>query len=174
MQFLDYLGVKEGAFEKKLNFSNAYFSKTREGRGNIAQKELEKIHQFYPELSIIWLIFGEGEMILPGANKLENIAQKAHKKNIPQVVNGGIAQVNAQKGAQDLTGIEENCPVCAEKEKAVEILERLIKTKDQTIADKEQIIAEKDKNIKLLEHILNPEKAATDENTTSKVRKKVG
>lgn len=172
--FLDNKGIKPGTYEKNAPLSQAYFANTKKGKGYISQEVLEKLRVDFPELNFYWLLFEQGEMIVPVTQEVEKIAIESIKVNAPYTQSGKNAQVNAQKGAQETTVSEENCRVCAEKEKRVETLERLVVSKEKTIADKVQIIEEKEKNIQLLEHIINPDKTTVDKDSTSKERKKVG
>lgn len=62
-QFIEYKGLSAYAFERSCEFSNGYLKKQLKGGGSVGSDILEKIHQAYPDLSLIWLITGKGNMI---------------------------------------------------------------------------------------------------------------
>jgi len=62
-QFIEYKGLSAYAFERSCEFSNGYLKKQLKGGGSVGSDVLEKIHQVYPELSLIWLITGRGTML---------------------------------------------------------------------------------------------------------------
>jgi hypothetical protein len=72
-QFIEYKGLSAYAFERSCEFSNGYLKKQLKGGGSVGSDILEKIHHSYPELSLIWLITGRGEMIFS-----EDQNQEAH------------------------------------------------------------------------------------------------
>lgn len=60
LEYLKYLGIGQNAFENSIGVSVAYISKLK---GSIGSEVLAKIKRTYPELSIDWLVDGDGEMI---------------------------------------------------------------------------------------------------------------
>jgi hypothetical protein len=62
-EFLDYKGLSAYAFERSCELSNGYLNKQFKGNGGVGSDVLEKIHRTYPELSLIWLISGKGNML---------------------------------------------------------------------------------------------------------------
>jgi hypothetical protein len=62
-QFIEHKGLSAYAFERSCEFSNGYLKKQLKGGGSVGSDILEKIHHAYPELSLIWLITGRGDMI---------------------------------------------------------------------------------------------------------------
>ncbi len=60
LEYLKYLGIGQNAFENNIGVSVAYISKLK---GSIGSEVLAKIKRTYPELSIDWLVDGDGEMI---------------------------------------------------------------------------------------------------------------
>jgi len=67
-QFIEHKGLSAYAFERSCEFSNGYLNKQLKGGGSVGSDVLEKIHQVYPELSLIWLITGKGNMIFSEAS----------------------------------------------------------------------------------------------------------
>lgn len=62
-RYLNYKGLSAYAFEKSCGLSNGYLGKQTKGKGTIGSDILEKIYYQYLDLSLIWLITGEGKMI---------------------------------------------------------------------------------------------------------------
>ena len=62
-QFMEHKGLSAYAFERSCEFSNGYLKKQLKGGGSVGSDILEKIHHAYPDLSLIWLITGKGDMI---------------------------------------------------------------------------------------------------------------
>lgn len=61
------IGISEGEFEKKVGLSNSAISNMGEG---MSVKTLDKILSAYPELNKIWLLHGQGEMIINNPKKI--------------------------------------------------------------------------------------------------------
>ncbi|MBD5337709.1 MAG: helix-turn-helix transcriptional regulator [Bacteroides sp.] len=62
-EFIDYKGIPVSTFEKSIGMSNASFGKQLKKQGAIGTDKLENILSAYPELSPLWLMTGEGEML---------------------------------------------------------------------------------------------------------------
>lgn len=77
LEFLKYLNIGQGAFEKKVGISNGYISKIKE---SIGSNHINKISSIYPELNITWLLNGEGEMLNTSSGDSSN------DKNLPYTV----------------------------------------------------------------------------------------
>lgn len=60
LQFIDYKQISGREFYAKCDISNGLFSKSK----NIGSENLEKIRKAYPELNIMWVITGEGDMVV--------------------------------------------------------------------------------------------------------------
>ena len=89
LEYLKYLGIGQNAFENSIGVSVAYISKLK---GSIGSEVLAKIKRTYPELSIDWLVDGDGEMIR------QNVTQNnQHGDNI-NTASGSIS-INKQDDA---------------------------------------------------------------------------
>jgi plasmid maintenance system antidote protein VapI len=63
-QFLDYTGVQSTQFADTCGIPRPSFSQLLSGRNRkVSDEVISKIHEAYPQLSVLWLMFGEGEMV---------------------------------------------------------------------------------------------------------------
>lgn len=62
--YLQFRSISPHSFERKIHLSNGYYSKQLKNLGSVGSDILIKIHTHYPELNILWVLTGEGEMIL--------------------------------------------------------------------------------------------------------------
>jgi hypothetical protein len=62
--YLQFRKISPHAFEKKIKLSNGYFSKQLRHLGSVGSDILIKIHLAYPDLDILWILIGDGQMIL--------------------------------------------------------------------------------------------------------------
>lgn len=61
--YLKFRNINPHSFEKKIHLSNGYFSKQLRHLGSVGSDILIKIHEHYPDLNILWVLIGEGQMI---------------------------------------------------------------------------------------------------------------
>ena len=61
LQFLSYLDMGQGKFEKFVEISNGYINNNK---GGIGADILNKITSKYPELNLYWIVTGKGRMLL--------------------------------------------------------------------------------------------------------------
>lgn len=62
--FLDYLGIPVTQFADNCGIPRPTLSQLLNGRNKTVRDEIiAKIHEAYPQLSIMWLMFGEGSMV---------------------------------------------------------------------------------------------------------------
>ncbi len=67
--YLQFRKISPHAFEKKIKLSNGYFTKQLRHLGSVGSDILIKIHIAYPELDILWVLIGEGQMIVPESGR---------------------------------------------------------------------------------------------------------
>lgn len=58
--FIKDTGITVSEFERKCSLSNGYIKKVK---GSIGSDKIEDIIRAYPQLSRVWLLSGEGEML---------------------------------------------------------------------------------------------------------------
>jgi phage repressor protein C with HTH and peptisase S24 domain len=100
IEFIAHLGISQGKFEKECDISNGYVNNIRT---SIGQNVLDKILVKYLTLNKIWLLHGEGEMLLNEVKKTE-----VGTKSIPY-----YPEINASAGLDFLTdnGNNYNVPI---------------------------------------------------------------
>ena len=62
-QYLDYKGIRVGAFEKVVGMSNGSFASQLKHNKTIGVDKLENILKKYTDIDVEWLLTGEGDMI---------------------------------------------------------------------------------------------------------------
>lgn len=80
IKYLDFKGISKRKFTMELKMAEGVL---RSGK-NIGSGYLKRIKTFCPDLNINWLLYDEGEMLLPAENK-ENIVnepQENYKKTL--------------------------------------------------------------------------------------------
>lgn len=60
-EFLAFKKISQLDYCNTIGVSQSYVSSMKQG---MSQKILELTHKLYPELNMLWLIFGEGDMIM--------------------------------------------------------------------------------------------------------------
>ena len=69
--FLNYRGIASSQFADTCEIPRPTVSQLLNGRNKkVSDEVISKIHNAYPELSIMWLMFGEEPMIVNSENKL--------------------------------------------------------------------------------------------------------
>lgn len=62
-QYLDYKGIKVGAFERVIGMSNGSFASQLKNNKTIGVDKLENILKKYDDINLEWLLKGTGDMI---------------------------------------------------------------------------------------------------------------
>lgn len=64
--FIDYLAVTNSQFADACGIPRPSLSQLLSGRNKkLSDVVVKQIHDRYPQLSVLWLMFGEGEMLVP-------------------------------------------------------------------------------------------------------------
>ncbi len=71
--FIHFKKISPHAFEQKIELSNGYFSKQLKHLGSVGSDILIKIYQAYPELDILWILTGEGQMLKEAVKQSQEI-----------------------------------------------------------------------------------------------------
>lgn len=79
--FISHLGLNDSAFADKCGISRSTLSLILSGRNKkVSDQQLSQIHSAYPELSIVWLLFGEGQMLSEPSGD-ENVSRSTISKS---------------------------------------------------------------------------------------------
>lgn len=62
-EYMDHKGISVAAFERSIGMSNASFGKSLKNKGAIGTDKLENILNRYSDISPLWLLTGEGNML---------------------------------------------------------------------------------------------------------------
>ncbi len=82
-QYLDYRQISVTQFADECAIPRPTGSQLLAGRNKkVSDEIISKIHAAYPELNIVWLMFGEGDMV-KGANIEISEAQNMSKNDLP-------------------------------------------------------------------------------------------
>lgn len=117
-QYIDFKGITVAAFERSIGMANSSFRKSLKNSGAIGTDKLENILIIYPDLSPIWLLKGEGDMIING-----EILQPT-KEAVPAYLLTMISEKDAliQKQAKEIGKLEQQLAELKQRfEKDVEI-----------------------------------------------------
>ena len=75
-KFLEHAGISNSQFADTCVIPRPTLSQLLNGRNKkVSDEVIAKIHRAYPTLNIMWLLFGDGEMIMGG----EDTAQATDK-----------------------------------------------------------------------------------------------
>jgi hypothetical protein len=61
--YLQFKNISPHSFERNINLSNGYYAKQLKNLGSVGSDILIKVHNHYPDLNILWVLTGDGQMI---------------------------------------------------------------------------------------------------------------
>ncbi|MEN9382809.1 MAG: hypothetical protein RI940_1692 [Bacteroidota bacterium] len=61
--YLQFKTISPHSFERNINLSNGYYAKQLKNLGSVGSDILIKVHNHYPDLNILWVLTGDGQMI---------------------------------------------------------------------------------------------------------------
>ncbi|RNC90111.1 MAG: hypothetical protein ED555_11805 [Allomuricauda sp.] len=102
MQFIDYAGMSARQFDISIGASNGYTLRMKKNKASIGSDVIENIIKTYPQLNLIWLITGEGEMLNPDKETLRTGKLPREKEmEIERIIEAKIKKRQEQE-LQDL------------------------------------------------------------------------
>lgn len=111
-QIMNREGMTQQTFANELNMSPASLSSIFTGRTNPTQNHVCAIHRRFPNISISWLMFGEGDMYENREDKDENGGVSAASieggasQNQPKAVGNAAEGVHLKPIADDARRVE--------------------------------------------------------------------
>lgn len=95
MQYLEYKGVTENKATVDCELSKGLLGQAKSGKSDLGNKTIEKVLSFYQDLSRVWLLTGEGEMLK------SDVSQTSKGDNTIQVSGNNVdmRNINQSKGS---------------------------------------------------------------------------
>lgn len=114
LQYLDYKGITENKATVDCELSKGLIGQAKSGKSDLGNKTVEKVLSFYQDLSRVWLLTGEGSMLINAENQPENrVEEKPEEKD----------------------SVERMLLLVESQSKVIESLTQLIKAKDEKIEE---------------------------------------
>lgn len=114
LQYLDYKGITENKATVDCELSKGLIGQAKSGKSDLGNKAIEKVLSFYQDLSRVWLLTGEGSMLINAENQPENrVEEKPEEKD----------------------SVERMLLLVESQSKVIESLTQLIKAKDEKIEE---------------------------------------
>ncbi|UOY06384.1 hypothetical protein L0P88_20985 [Muricauda sp. SCSIO 64092] len=93
IQFIQYAGLSARKFDMSIGASNGYTLRMKKNHASVGSDVIENIVRTYPQLNLIWLITGEGEMLNPDKAVLHTgKLSKSQIKEIEEIVEAKIKE----------------------------------------------------------------------------------
>lgn len=89
-KFMIYKGLNDNKITIETGISNGLIGKARKKGGGISLENISKILNTYPELSVEWLLTGNGDMLKENNQKQKNMGDNSTLNNINGKVKGNI------------------------------------------------------------------------------------
>lgn len=101
VRFHKHLQLEEGfpgrnALEEMIGVSGGYITKALSKKSAMGSDLLERIIKLFPQLNIVWLLTGEGDMILTEENDMA--VTKDSRDNIILILQGQLKEAYAEIG----------------------------------------------------------------------------
>lgn len=89
--FLQESGIAYSQFADNCEIPRPTLSQLLNGRNKkVSDEIIAKIHRAYPALSIMWLMFGDGDMLVPNANSDTSFASAQLSENVNSGTRSGV------------------------------------------------------------------------------------
>lgn len=129
-KYIEYKGISLNAFDLSIEASNGYIGRMIKNKGSLGSDVIEKIYCTYPDLNLIWLMTGKGDMLIT-ENKPE--AENYYsEKNITNYVSDSKMQYKSEIDYKDkyILQLEENLKqLLADNKQKSEIIQGFLEGK---------------------------------------------
>jgi hypothetical protein len=95
MQFIKYAGLSARQFDLSIGASNGYTLRMQKNNASVGSDVIENILKVYPQLNVVWLLTGEGEMLKENKEELILDFEKLPKEKqteIEQIIEAKIKE----------------------------------------------------------------------------------
>ncbi|MCM1292762.1 MAG: helix-turn-helix domain-containing protein [Bacteroides sp.] len=130
--FISYLGIPVTQFADNCNIPRPTLSQLLNGRNKKVSDELiGKIHEAFPDLSVLWLMFGEGDMLHDKNISISEAKQGSifdmgaadepeNENNTPSIdFNNGYSEIESNNFSADLMTNVGSMPVTQNRQKHI-------------------------------------------------------
>lgn len=119
IEFIEYAGLSARQFDLSIGAANGYTLRMKKNHASIGSDVIENILKKYPQLNVVWLITGEGEM-LKNTSKKEILDFEDLPKSQQDEIERIIEQKIRERQERELKALLK------------EVTEEIEKTKSQT------------------------------------------
>tara|TARA_R110000868_G_scaffold4211_13_gene26626 strand:+ start:32350 stop:32730 length:381 start_codon:yes stop_codon:yes gene_type:complete len=118
MQFIKFAGLSARKFDISIGASNGYTLRMQKNNASIGSDVIENIVATYPQLNLVWLITGEGEMLKSDTDTLDfNQLPKDKQSQIEQLIERKIRARQEEELKRILKEVTEEINTLEQKEK---------------------------------------------------------
>lgn len=106
--YMDYIGMASTQFADVANIPRPTISQILNGRNRkISNEVIEKLHQGFPDLNIMWLLFGDGDMKVA----LRNRGQEQSVQYFPNTTHSSVSNNGPQFSSFPNPGDKNSSPM---------------------------------------------------------------
>jgi len=102
-KFLEHAGISNSQFADTCDIPRPTLSQLLNGRNKkVSDEVIGKIHRAYPSLNVMWLMFGDGEMLLDGSdhqNASGDLGGDTHYNNESRIDDNGQRAISFEDDA---------------------------------------------------------------------------
>ena len=73
MKVIKHLGISARQFDISIGTANGYILRMEKNNASVGSDVIERIVKTYPQVNLVWLITGKGNMLIDGKNDKHNL-----------------------------------------------------------------------------------------------------